>query len=70
MDRSEIVKIFHCEIRGEINLFRQAENTCSIVCVLHVYLVCVSDACTDRNLSYPPQVINKIITLIICVKTN
>ena len=52
------------------HLFRQAVNTCSIVCVLHVYLVCVSDAGIDRNLSNPPQVINKIIILIHCAKTN
>ena len=42
MDRSGIVKMFHCYTRGEINLFQQAKNTCSIVCVLRVYLVCVS----------------------------
>ena len=38
MDRSGIVKMFHCYTRGEINLFQQARITCSIVCVLRVYL--------------------------------
>ena len=69
MDMSGIVKMFHCYTRGEINVFQQARNTCSIVCVLRVYLVCVSDACTDRNPSNPPQLITKII-LIHCVKTS
>ena len=53
-----------------LDVYKRQVNTCSIVCVLHVYLVCFSDAGKDRNLSNPPQVINKIIILIHCAKTN
>ena len=51
MDRSEIVKMFHCYTRGENNMFQQAKDTCSIVCVLRLSLIHIQMCIRDSKLS-------------------